>query len=75
MVKDNALLPYGKLAMCKIFNIKSEMLLFHSECFITKVRTQQVVISYFFHKNVNQILFHCSTGVKIYAEVKIMCCK
>lgn len=51
--QDNALLPYGKLAVCKIFNIKSEMLLFHSECFSTKVRTQQVVrtlISIFFVK-------------------------
>lgn len=51
--QDNALLPYGKFAVCKIFNIKSEMLLFHSECFSTKVRTQQVVrtlISIFFVK-------------------------
>lgn len=29
--------------VCKIFNIKSEELLFHSEYFSTKVRTQQVV--------------------------------
>lgn len=41
--QDNALSPYGKLAVCKIFNIKSEMLLFHRECFSTKVRRQQVV--------------------------------
>lgn len=46
--QDSALSPYGKLAVCTIFNIKSEMLLFHSECFITKVRTQQVVCTLIF---------------------------
>lgn len=29
--------------VCKVFNIKSEKLLFHSEYFSTKVRTQEVV--------------------------------
>lgn len=34
--QDNALLPYGKLAVCKIFNVKSEMLFFTVNVLVLK---------------------------------------